>query len=430
MELIIILILILLNGVFAMSEIAIVSARKAKLEIDSKKGDKKAKLALEIAESPNRFLSTVQIGITLIGILNGVFGGAAITSQIKAILDNYAMVKAYSESIAVGVVVVFITYLSLVLGELIPKRIGMAYSTSIAKVVAHPMNLLSKFTAPFIWLLSSSSTFVLKVLGIKTDLDTPITEEEIRAMVEEGTTHGSVDEIEHEIVERVFDLGNRKVGSLMTPRHDVVWLDISNTFEEVREIIKNNAHSVFLLSSKNIDHILGVITLKDLLPVYVENSELNLDAIKKKVLFVTEHNKAYDVLERFKKSKVHFAAVVDEYGTLAGIVTINDIINAIVGDISATNEFGYEIVEREDGSFLIDAQIPFEDFLDHFEIENFNRSGIGNFHSLGGFILSIIKNIPKAGEKFMYDDFNFEIMDMDGNRIDKVLVSRIENANK
>ncbi|QHT67654.1 HlyC/CorC family transporter [Rhodocytophaga rosea] len=428
MELLIILLLILLNGVFAMSEIAIVSARKAKLEIEAKKGDKPSQLALEIAESPNRFLSTVQIGITLIGILNGVFGGASITEDIQAFLNGYPLAQPYSESIAVGVVVLIITYFSLVLGELIPKRIGLAYAESIARIVAQPMNILSRVTAPFIWLLGSSSTLILNLFRIRTDQETPITEEEIRALVVEGTTHGSIEEIEQDIVERVFNLGDKKIGSLMTPRQDIVWLDILDEFSELKTKIIQGKHAVFLVCENQLDQVLGIVYVKDLLPAYLENQVIDLASYIKPVLFVPEISKAYDVLEKFKANKIHFGAVLDEYGVVIGIVTMNDIVNSIVGGISTANEFEYEIKKREDDSYLIDGQLPFDEFLDRFNIEKVDTEAYEGFHTLAGFILNQLKHIPTTGEQFKFDNFKFEIIDMDGHRIDKVLV-KIDKGN-
>lgn len=430
MELLIILILIILNGIFAMSEIAIISARKARLEIEARKGDKKSQLALEIAESPNRFLSTVQIGITLIGILNGVFGGAGITSDIRLFLNRYPFLQPYSESLAVGAVVLFITYFSLILGELVPKRIGLAYAESIARVMASPMNLLSRITSPFIWLLSSSSNLILKILRIRTDQGSPITEEEIRALVEEGTTHGSIEEIEQDIVGRVFDLGDRKIGSLMTPRQQIVWLDVGDEFAVIKNKIIQDKHAIFLVCETYLDNVAGIVHVKDLLPVYLEREILDLKTYTKPVLFIPEITKAYDVLERFKTSKIHFAVIINEYGSVEGIVTINDIINAIIGGISTSaDEFDYEINKREDDSYLIDGQLPFEEFLKRFEVELYNRERHEGFHTLAGFILHQLKSIPKTGEKFTFNGFTFEVVDMDGNRIDKVLVSKMEEIN-
>jgi putative hemolysin len=284
------------------------------------------------------------------------------------------------------------------------------------------MNLLSRLTAPFIWLLGASSNLILYIFRIRTDQQTPVTEEEIRAMVEEGTTHGAIEAIEHNIVERVFNLGDRKITSLMTPRQDIVWLNVGDEFAAIKNKIIQDKHAIFLLCENQLDRVEGIVHVKDLLPAYLENQTIELADYAKPVLFFPEISKAYDVLEKFKTSKIHFAVILDEYGVVAGIVTINDIINAIVGGISATDEFDYEIKRREDGSYLIDGQLPFDEFLHHFKIESFEKESFDSFHTVAGFILNLTKQIPKTGDLFAWKEFKFEIVDMDANRIDKVLV--------
>ena len=423
-ELLLIVLLVLLNGIFSMSEIALVSSRKSKLETAARNGDRKAEHALELANSPNRFLSTVQIGITLIGILNGVFSGDRLTESLRPHVEQIAFLQPYAQSVSVGLVVLFITYLSLVLGELVPKRIGLSNPEAIAKFMATPMGWLSTLTSPFIWLLAQSSDVIIKLLRIKHN-NQAITEEEIKTLIQEGTTGGEIDEIEQEIMENVFHLGDRKISSLMTNRQDVVWLDATDTVESNKQKILEFRHSVYPLCRDSMDNVVGIIYVKDLLEDSLEEEIARMEAsYKREPLYIPENNKAYQVLQKFKEKRVHFGIVVDEYGSLLGIATLNDILDALVGDLSETDEFNYDIIERADGSFLIDAQLPWEDFLDHFDIIVENKKELVGFNTLGGFVLHILKDIPHTGETFTWQDYHFEVIDMDKSRIDKMLVQK------
>lgn len=423
MEILVILILILLNGIFSMSEIALVSSRKSRLEAQAKNGDTKAQAALHLANSPNRFLSTVQIGITLIGILTGVFSGANITEDIQSFVAANELLQPYSNAIAVTLVVIMITYLSLVLGELVPKRIGLSNPEGIAKFMATPMNVLSKLTSPFIWILSVSNDFIIKLLGIKPN-ENAVTEDEIKAIIQEGVSEGAVQEIEHEIMKNVFQLGDRRISSLMTYRQDIVFLDINDDVENNREKILTHRHSQYPVCNEYIDEVVGIIYSKDLLYPNLEQQLAKLSEIIKDALFLPENTKAYFVLEQFKEKRIHNGIVVDEYGSVAGIVTINDIFDALVGDISETNEFEYAIVQREDGSYLIDAQIPFEEFLQYFLIPVPDRREMYGFNTLGGFALNLLNKIPRTGDTFIWNEYHFEIVDMDKSRIDKILFKK------
>jgi putative hemolysin len=424
-EILIILLLAILNGIFSMSEIALISSRKSKLEAAARNGDRKAAHALELANSPNRFLSTVQIGITLIGTLNAVFGGQNLTIDIEAFLKQYPAIEPYAHGLAVGAVVLFVTIANLILGELVPKRIGMSNPEGIAKFMAVPMDWLSRVASPFIWFLSESSELIIKALRIKQH-NQAVTEEEIKTLIQEGTTGGVIDEIEQEIVENVFHLGDRKITSLMTNRQEVVWLDIEDGVEDNKAKILTHKHSVYPVCNDGIDNIVGLVYVKDLLGDNLDTALTHLATIAREPLYIPENNKAYQALEKFKESRVHFALIVDEYGAMLGIATLNDIMDALVGDLSETDEFNYDIVEREDGSFLIDAQLPWDDFLNHFEIVPQNKKDLVGFNTLGGFALHILKDIPDAGEHFTWQDYRFEIMDMDKSRIDKMLMSMIE----
>lgn len=418
-EIFIIVGLIILNGLFSMSEIALISARKARLEGQANRGDKEAKAALELANNPDTFLSTVQIGITLIGILTGIFSGETIKVKLIAWLSEFDALKPYSNSIATVIIVILITYLSLVLGELLPKRIGLSKPEKIAKLVAAPMKFISTITFPFIWLLSISTNFLSKIFGITTN-DSHVTEEEIKAIISEGTEQGTIEEAEQEIIERVFHLGDRNITSLMTHRSDIEWLDISKNIGEVKAAMKDAIHSVYPVCEGSIDNIKGIVSIKDL---FLNNNDVSLASIMSQPMYVPENNTAYQVLEKFKETKIHHCFIVDEYGSIEGLITLNDILEAIVGDIPQTDEEDYEITERADGSFLIDAQIPFYDFLHKVEKTEWMNDEEHDFDTLAGFILHEMKEIPKTGDKLTWRGFEFEIVDMDKHRIDKVLVT-------
>lgn len=425
MELLIIFLLVLLNGIFSMSEIALVSSRKSRLEAAARNGDKKAKAALDLANSPNRFLSTVQIGITLIGILTGVYSGDKITSDLETTLAQITFLKPYSHTLAVGGVVIFITYLSLVFGELVPKRIGMANPEAIAKFMAQPMNLLSKVTRPFIALLGFSSDLLIRLLNIKQS-DSSVTEEEIKSLIQEGTTGGVFEEIEQEIVHNVFQLGDRRVTSLMTNRQEIVWLDIEDSIEKNKERVYETKHSIYPLCRDSINNVIGLVYIKDLLGDDIDEKLADLASLTREPVYLPESNRAYQALEKFKEQRVYYGIIVDEYGGVLGVVTMHDIMDALVGDISEDDDSDSEIVKRDDGSFLIDAQIPFDDFIDHFEINllEADRKELVGFNTLGGFVLHVLEDIPKTGEKFSWKNFEFEVVDMDKSRIDKLLVSK------
>ncbi len=406
-----------------MSEIALISSRKTKLEIASKNGDRRAAAALVLVNSPNRFLSTVQIGITLISILTGIFSGNTITIGIQDFLTGLGLELKYADNIAVGLVVVIIGFLQLVLGELVPKRIGMSNPEGIAKTMAAPMNVLSTITSPFIWLLTKCSDLIIKLLGIGVS-DSSVTEEEIKSMIQEGTTGGAIDEIEQEIVQNVFHLGDRKITSLMTNRSDLTYLDLEDSIQENIEKIIETKHSVYPICKDGIDNITGLLYIKDLLGKDLGTELQHLAHLGKEPLFIPENNQAYQALEKFREERIHMGIILDEYGSVMGIITLNDILDALVGDISMDDEFEYDIFEREDGSFLVDASLPFDDFLNQFEIVINNRKVYTGFDTLGGFALHILQEIPDTGDKFEWEDYEFEIIDMDKNRIDKILLKK------
>ena len=423
MEILIILFLIILNGVFSMSEIALISARKSRLETAAKKGNANAKAALDLANSPNEFLSTVQIGITLIGILTGIYSGDKITTDVKLFVESFEVLKPYAQSIAVGIVVVTLTFFSLVLGELLPKRIGLNYPEAIAKAVALPMKVVSKVTMPFIWLLTTSTDFLLKIFQIKPTADGKVTEEEIKAIIKEGTEGGEIQEIEHDIVERVFHIDDRKVNSLMKHRNSIVYLSHEDSVQEIKDKVLDELHSVYPVCDDNLDDVNGVVLLKDLFSSF-EKGNFNLKQITKEPVYFIEHTSAYKALENFKLSKVHYALVTDEHGVFQGIITLNDILEALVGDAADFYEDEFKIVAREDGSWLVDGHYSLHDFLTYFDMDDL----IGDYEvtTVSGLIVTELGIIPKQGQKLIWNKLEFEVLDMDGVKIDKILVKNIK----
>jgi putative hemolysin len=419
MEIFILLALILLNGVFSMSEIALVSARKARLEAQANKGDKKARAALDLANHPDKFLSTVQIGITLIGILTGIYSGERLTDDLVKIIGNTAL-EPHKYWLSTTIIVILLTYFSLVLGELVPKRIGLSRPEAIAKAMAKPMSIVSLITSPFVWLLTKSSYVIVKLFAIKTD-NNQVTEEEIKAIISEGTEHGAIEEAEQEIIERVFHLGDRNITSLMTHRSDMIWFDLNDNEVKIREKIIKNPHSIYPICDGDIDMIKGVVSIKDL---YVSDDLTLFKDLMQMALFIPNNNTAYQVMEKFRESKIHSCFIVDEYGSVLGMITMNDILEAIIGDMPQPDGGDdYLVTSRDDGSYLVDAQIPFYDFLSKFEKTEWMNDSENEFDTLAGCILHELERIPLAGDTLEWKDFKIEVVDMDGHRIDKVLVT-------
>lgn len=419
MEIVIIIGLILLNGVLSMSEIAMVSARKSRLEADVKKGSKSAKTALKLANAPDTFLSTIQIGITLIGILTGLYSGEVLAHSLGKVIALIEPLEPHAVAIAQTLIVIIVTYLTLIIGELVPKRIGMSASERVAKIVARPMNLLSKIALPFVWLLSKSTAITLKLLGINTQENNKVTEDEIKAIIQEGTDGGEIREVEQDIVERVFNLGDRNVGSIMTHRSEMVWLNVNYTKEQIEEIVKNNLFNTYPVADQNLDSIVGVVHLKDLFG-RLDEEGFKLSKVLRAPQYIPENLSVYNALELMRTTGGRYGIVTDEFGSIEGIVTLKDIVRALIGSMPEIGE-EQEIVAREDGSFLIDGQIPFYDFLAHFDMEDLYNEF--NYNTLSGLILEELEHIPHTGEKLSWRNFDFEIVDMDAARIDKVLVS-------
>lgn len=420
MEYLIILALIVINGLFSMSEVAVVSSRKSKLDADSKKGNKTSKRILEVAENPDNFLSTVQIAITAIGLITGMYTGDNLIKPFVNLISQTGLDIEYSEIIARVVVVLTVTYVTLVIGELFPKKLALNSPEKIASIIISPMNFLKRLFYPLVWLLSVSTQGLMSLFGIEKKKNTA-SEEEIKAIVSDSTEGGEVEEVEKEIVERVFSLGDRDVATLMTHRTEFVWLDTDDNLESVKAKLSQHIHYIYPIADKTLDNIVGVVYLKDLFNKL--DTFKSVKEIMREPQYLHESISVYDALETFKENKIHYALVIDEFGMVVGMVTMNNILESLVGNASEleTEDDEDEFVEREDGTFLVGGQYSFYDFLSHFDLENLYQDN--DFNTLGGLILEQTGTIPKVGERIIWDRFIFEVVDLDSTRIDKVLVS-------
>ena len=418
MEVFIILLLILCNGLLSMSEIALVSARKVKLEGSVKKGSKAAKTALKLSQDPDRFLSTVQIGITLIGILTGIYSGDALAQDVAPLLARSPLLEPYATTIAQLIIVIIVTYLTLIIGELVPKRIGMAAAERVAILVSRPMTVLSVVASPFVWVLMRSTAAICHLIGLKAKKE-KVTEEEIKAVVREGAEDGNVQEVEQEIVERVFGMGDSNIFSIMTHRSDIVFLDVNDDNGTLKRKVVDSLHTIYPLCENNLDNIIGIVHLKDLFSK-IDNRDFNIRSVAVKPDFLPKNMSVFNAMERIRSGNQHYGLVTNEFGTVEGIVTQSDILDALVG--SATIGQEAEIIVRDDGSCLIDGQCSFYDFLDHYDMTDLYQEN--SYKTLSGLILDRLKHIPISGEKIHWQGLTLEIVDMDGARIDKVLVCK------
>jgi putative hemolysin len=423
-EILVVLVLILANGVFAMAEIALVSARKPRLEQRAEDGDTGARVALDLAQSPNRFLSTTQIGISLIAVFSGAVGGATLADKVSPLIAQVAVLKPYANGIALVLVVLVITFFSLVLGELIPKRIGLNDPERVAALVARPMKLLSRLAGPAVRVLSWATDLGLHVLGARPSNEPAVTEEEIRGLLEQGAQVGIIEEVEQDMVESVFRLGERHVDALMTPRTEIAWLDLDEPLEEALKTIQESPHSRFPVAQQSLDNVVGVLATKDLLGQQIAGRPIDLRSLYQPAPFVPESTPALKVLEMFKQSGVPVALVIDEFGGLQGMVTLTDVLEAIVGDITVSGQpFEPQAVQREDGSWLFDGLLQIDELKDILDVAAFPDEDHAGYQTLGGFMMSQLGSIPKTGDGFDWEKWHFEVVDMDGRRVDKVLVS-------
>lgn len=405
-----------------MSEMALVNARKSCLSSEAKKGSSTAKTVLKLQERPNNYLSTIQIGITLIGILTGIYSGDSIAYKFAAILGKWGVDASVAKPIANVAIVVMVTYVTLVIGELVPKRLGMSSPERIAKVMSGPMTVLSWLGRPFVWVLDRSTSAIVKFFRID-KAEAKVTEDEIISMIAEGTEDGEVQEVEQDIMERVFQLGDRKVETIMTNRNDIVWIDKDMTIQEIKEIVQENLFEVYPVGDGSLDKIEGVVFLKDLFGK-LEKDDFKIASIIKPAQFFHEYMDVYKVMEQMKEQQVIYGLICDEFGICQGIVTYKDILEGLVGSID-NDEDGPEIIERDNGGWLVDGQCSFYDFLSHFDAEELAAEN--EYNTIGGLILENIEHIPHTGESVIWNQFKFEVVDMDGIRIDKVLVTKTEN---
>lgn len=416
-----ILSLIIINGLLAMSELAIVSSRRVRLQQMAEDGNHGAEVALELVETPNRFLSTVQVGITLVGILAGAIGGATIARELTGLLVEIPVLEPYAGAISLVAVVGTITFLTVVLGELVPKRVALQNTERIAAAVSRPMRFLSVLTWPIVRLLSLATDVVLAIIRLDAQEKTSLTEEEIRMLVEQGAQAGIIEEIERDMVESVFLLGDRPLEAIMTPRPEIVWLDVNMSDEQIQHVVQNSGHSRFPVCDGELDNALGLVKAKDLLANCLGGERLNLNDLMQEPLFLPENARSLQVLERFRETGIHLAMLLDEYGGIEGLVTSFDILEAIVGDIPTKDEIIQPpIVQREDGTWLVDGLISIEDFKRAFDIPSL--PGEGGYQTLGGFIVFMLGDLPAPGNHFGYGGFRFEVVDMDGRRVDKVIL--------
>lgn len=418
-ELIIIVALIIINGLFSMSETALISARKTRLREQSRKGSRTAATALEIAENPDRFLSTIQIGITLIGILTGLYSGATLADYFAGFLVQLNLNPATAHNIAQISIIIIVTFLSIVVGELVPKRIALNSADTVAKLVARPMNLLSKISLPAVWLLSVSTNGIIRLLNLKDD-ESKTTEGDVKQIIESGAASGEVQQVEKDIMNRTLMLGDQRVSSIMTPRKDIVSLSIDMTTDEIKERILSELHDTYPVMDEDGEDTLGSVSLKDLI-FQLQKPDFQLSKVMNEGIFIPESMTVYDALERLKDGRLHSLLVCDEFGVMQGLITSNDILDGLVGTDGDSPTRPY-FLRRDDGSYLVDAQCPVYDFLAHFDCHDLYEPS--NYSTLAGLILENTRRMPKEGDKIQWKGFTFEIVDMDGARIDKLLVSK------
>ena len=423
LELLIILLLVAINGALAMAEIALVSARKARLQQRAEEGDPRARLALELANAPTRFLSTIQIGITLVGVFAGAFGGATLAEEIAARLNAIPWLVPYSEAIGVALVVLGITYLSLVLGELVPKRLALYNPERIATALAVPMRVLAGLTAPVVRLLTATTEGIIRLLGVQPVAEPPVTEEEIQILIEQGIQAGTFEETELDLVERVFRLGDRRVSALMTPRPEIVWLEVDDPPSKIRSKILEGMHSHYPVCQGGLDHVLGVVEVKSLIAPALTGRPMDLRASLREPLFLAESTSALKALEIFRRARAHLALVVDEYGSVQGLVTVNDLLEELVGEIALGEAPRPEAIRREGKAWVLDGRLPLARVKDLLGVEELPDERKGYYHTLGGFVLSRLGRIPAVGDRFEWGGFRFEVLAMDAHRVARVRVS-------
>ena len=426
LEIAAIFILVLANGLFALSEIAVVSSRRARLQQRAEEGHKGAKIALQLASNPDDFLSTVQVGITLIGTLAGAFGGATIAARLSPRFNAVPWIAPHGETLAMGIVVICVSYLSLILGELVPKRVGLSNPERFASALAPPMRMLSRIAAPAVRFLSWSTDVVARVLPFRKSTEPVVTSEEIRHMVREGAESGAFHESEQEMVEGVFRLGGRKAVELMRPRQAVAWVDLRSSTSEMLAVIQAHHYSRFPACDGSLDALKGFVHVKDLLDAMLSGEAADVPSLLRTIPVLPESTPALRVLETFRRTGTHIAAVITEHGGVEGILTLNDILEAVVGELEGSGEpESGGAAQREDGSWLLEGLMPIYEVKERLGIRSLPRENDGTYTTLGGFVMTSLGRIPKAGDRFEADGRAYEVVDMDNNRVDKVLVSEL-----
>jgi putative hemolysin len=423
LDALILLLLFLANGLFAMSEISVVSSRKIRLQQLADEGNGQAKAALKLAENPNQFLAAVQIGITLVGIFAGAYGSSIFAEPLAKVLAKVSWLEAYNRPLSVFLVVLVITYLSLVIGELVPKRIGLNNPERIAMMIAGPMAVLSKVTTPFVKLLGISTELILRLLRIRKSDEPPVSDEEITGLMAQGAEAGVFEEAEQDIVENILWLSDRTVVSLMRPRRDIIWLEVTATRDEIQQVLSQHKHSRFVVGEGRLDKVLGFVDVRRLLPAYLLGQDLSLKHYLEQPLYFPETTPALTVLERFKGTGIHFGLVVDEYGSIEGLVTLSDVLEDLV-EITDHKEASQSL-QRDDGSWLLDGLLSIDDVKELFKLDELPGEEENDFRTLAGFVITYLGHIPQTGDTFEALGYRFEILDMDGNRIDKILLIQL-----
>jgi len=417
-EILIVFLLIVFNGILAMSEAAMLAVHKARLQQRINDGDRRARRALNLAENPNRFLSTIQIGITLIDVLIGAISGATVAGLLGELLGRVPALAPFSGTIGLVIVVIVITYLSIVLGELVPKRLALTNPEGVSSAIAGPMSLVARLLAPVVWLLGKSTDLVLRLFGVKYIAEVPVTEEELLVQLDQGTQAGVFEETEQDMVEGVFSLSDQRVNALMTPRNEIVWLDVNDKAEEIRKKISDSPFSRFPVGEDSLDHPIGVVKAKEVLLANIKSGK-DLEKLARPPIYIPETAFGSHALEMFRESKRELMLVVDEFGVVQGIITLADILEEIVGELEGEPQ----ATQRQDGSWLLDGMLANDDFKELFNLRRLPDEE--EYETLGGFVMIHLRRIPKPADQFEWGGMRFEVMDMDGNRVDKVLVTTL-----
>ncbi|HEX9928227.1 MAG TPA: hemolysin family protein [Pyrinomonadaceae bacterium] len=429
LEVLLIVVLLLINGTFSMSELAVVSARKLRLQRRAEDGDKGAQAALELAAAPDNFLSTVQIGITLVGVLAGAFGGAGIAVYLTQLFQSASFSETFAETISFVIVVSIITYFSVVVGELIPKSIALNYPERIASFVARPMRFISLVASPIVWFLSAPTGLILRFFKVHAVVDPPITDDEIKGMIAQGTEAGVFEETEQDLIESVIHLGDQRITALMTPRLEICWINIESSAEAVQNTINESTFSRFPVGRGTVDNIIGYVAAKYLLKQFINGEAFNIERAIQKPLYVPETITALELLEKFKNSHTHLAIIIDEFGATEGLITMNDVLEAIVGELATNAGIRSDngIIEQKDGSFIFDGRTAVDEFTEALKLKELPNSERGQYETIAGFVLTHLGRVPSAGESFEWRGYRFLVAEMQRNRIVKVIVSPMED---